>query len=143
MKCIIVEDQPPAQHILQTYIQDMGSLELMGTFSDALQAIEFLKLENTDVIFLDINLPKLSGMDFLKTLNHSPMVILTTAYSEYAVESYEFNVVDYLLKPFSFQRFIKAVKKAVEEREKIAGTPMVRIHPLSKKSFISNPAMSI
>lgn len=111
MTCIIIEDQPPAQRILQKYIEDMGSLELKGVFSDALQAMEYLRKEEVGLIFLDINLPKLSGLDFLKSFPHPPNVILTTAYSEFALESYEWNVVDYLLKPFSFERFVKAVAK--------------------------------
>jgi DNA-binding LytR/AlgR family response regulator len=110
--CIIIEDQPPAQRILQKYIKDIGSLELKATFSNALEAISFLQSNNIDLIFLDIHLPKISGLDFLKTLKQSPQVILTTAFSDYALESYEFNVVDYLLKPFSFQRFVQAVTKS-------------------------------
>lgn len=111
MKCIIIEDQPPAQRILRKFIEDLGTLTLSGVFSNALQAMEFMKTEQVDLLFLDINLPKISGIDFLKTMPNPPHVILTTAFSEYALESYEFNVVDYLLKPFSFQRFVKAVSK--------------------------------
>lgn len=111
MKCIIIEDQPPAQRILKKYIEDIGTLNLKATFSNAIQAMDFLKTEEVELIFLDIHLPKISGIDFLKTLPNPPAVILTTAFSEYALESYEFNVVDYLLKPFSFQRFVKAVSK--------------------------------
>ena len=111
MTCIIIEDQPPAQRILKKYIDDLGTLELKGTFSNAIQAIQFLKTEKVDLMFLDIHLPKISGIDFLKTLPNPPQVILTTAFPDYALESYEFNVVDYLLKPFSFQRFLKAVSK--------------------------------
>ncbi|MEM9920637.1 MAG: LytTR family DNA-binding domain-containing protein [Bacteroidota bacterium] len=111
MKCIIIEDQPPAQRILKKYIEDIGTLELKATFPDAIQAMVFLKSEPVDLIFLDIHLPKISGMDFLKTMSQTPHIILTTAFSDYALESYEFNVVDYLLKPFSFQRFVKAVSK--------------------------------
>lgn len=111
MNCIIIEDQPPAQRILKKYINDIGTLELKGTFSDAIQAMIFLKSESIDLIFLDIHLPKISGIDFLKTLVNPPVIILTTAFPDYALESYEFNVVDYLLKPFSFQRFVKAIGK--------------------------------
>ena len=111
MTCIIIEDQPPAQRVLKKYIDDLGSLELIGTFSDAIQAMEFLKSNQVDLMFLDIHLPKISGIDFLKTLSHPPAVILTTAFPDYALESYDLDVVDYLLKPFSFQRFVKAVAK--------------------------------
>ncbi|MEZ4883143.1 MAG: response regulator transcription factor [Chitinophagales bacterium] len=111
MNCIIIEDQPPAQRILKKYVGDLGYLELKGTFSDAIEAMDFLKENAIDLIFLDIHLPKLSGIDFLKILPQAPHIILTTAFSDYALESYELNVVDYLLKPFSFQRFVKAVSK--------------------------------
>ncbi|GAB5399216.1 MAG: LytTR family DNA-binding domain-containing protein [Aureisphaera sp.] len=111
MNCIIIEDQLPAQRILKKYIADTNSLILVGAFTDALEAIHVLKTEKVDLIFLDIHLPKISGMDFLKTLPNPPEVILTTAFQEYALESYDYNVVDYLLKPFSFQRFIKAISK--------------------------------
>ena len=111
MNCIIIEDQPPAQRILKKFIEDIGSLQLKGVFSDAIQAMEFLKTNSVDLMFLDIHLPKISGIDFLRTMPNPPYVILTTAFSDYALESYELNVVDYLLKPFSFQRFVKAVSK--------------------------------
>lgn len=115
MNCIIIEDQPPAQRILKKYITDIGTLELQATFSNAIEAMEFLKHQAVDLIFLDIHLPKISGIDFLKTMPNPPHVILTTAFPDYALESYEFNVVDYLLKPFSFQRFVKAVTKVPEK----------------------------
>lgn len=111
LSAIIIEDQPPAQRILKKYIEDIGTLQLKATFTDALQAMEFLNMEAVDVLFLDIHLPKISGIDFLKAMPNPPHVILTTAFPDYALESYEFNVVDYLLKPFSFQRFVKAVSK--------------------------------
>jgi len=116
MKCIIIEDQPPAQRILKKYIEDYGSLELVGTFGDAIQALEFLKLNKVDLMFLDIHLPKLSGIDFLKTLQNTPSVILTTAFPDFALESYDLDVVDYLLKPFSFIRFVKAVGKVPNQK---------------------------
>lgn len=111
MNCIIIEDQMPAQRILKKYIGDIGTLTLIGAFNDAFSAMETLKTEKVELIFLDIHLPRLSGIEFLKTLHSPPPVILTTAFPDYALESYELNVVDYLLKPFSFQRFVKAVSK--------------------------------
>jgi DNA-binding LytR/AlgR family response regulator len=111
MNCMIIEDQPPAQRILAKYIADMGTLTLRATFPDALSALEYLKTHTVDLIFLDMHLPQMSGFDFLKTLPNPPAVILTTAFPDYALESYEFSVADYLLKPFSFQRFEKAVSK--------------------------------
>ncbi|TCK68881.1 LytTR family two component transcriptional regulator [Winogradskyella wandonensis] len=117
MNCIIIEDQLPAQRILKKYIEDAKSLSLVGTFSDAIEALETIKTQQVDVIFLDIHLPKLSGIDFLKSLSNPPKVILTTAFPDYALESYELNVVDYLLKPFSFPRFIQAITKASQMLE--------------------------
>ncbi len=109
--CIIIEDQVPAQKILQRYIADMGTIDLKGTFNNALTALEFLKTTPIDVIFLDIHLPKISGINFLQILSPHPQIIFTTAFSEYAIQSYELDVVDYLLKPFSFERFVKAISK--------------------------------
>lgn len=118
--CIIIEDQPPAQRILQKYIRDIGNLSLRGTFSDALLALEFLKDSPVEVIFLDIHLPKISGIDFLKIIPAKPKIILTTAFPDYALQSYELDVVDYLLKPFSFERFVKAVSKTIYQKENIS-----------------------
>ncbi|WP_276391537.1 LytR/AlgR family response regulator transcription factor [Eudoraea chungangensis] len=111
MKCVIIEDQPPAQRILQKYISEIGYLKLEGVFSNAIEALAFLKTHPVDLIFLDIHLPKISGIEFLKVLDPRPSVILTTAFSEYALESYDYGVKDYLLKPFSFERFVKALAK--------------------------------
>ncbi|MEZ5008335.1 MAG: LytTR family DNA-binding domain-containing protein [Chitinophagales bacterium] len=113
MNCIVIEDQPPAQRILKKYIAEVDTLSLQGVFTDAISAMNTLKEGHIDLIFLDIHLPKLSGIEFLKSLPTSAHVILTTAFSDYALESYELNVVDYLLKPFSFQRFVTAVSKVL------------------------------
>lgn len=112
MKCIIIDDEPLAREILIEYVSDVPSLELIGTFSSALQAMDAVRHQEIDLIFLDVNMPRLSGIDFIKTLDHLPAVILTTAYPDYALQGYELDVVDYLLKPFSFERFLKAVHKA-------------------------------
>ena len=114
-KCIIIEDEPLAQNILKKYIADHPSLELIAICPDALQAQTILTKQNIQLLFLDINLPKLSGVNFIKTLIHPPLVIFTTAYPEFAVEGFELNAVDYLLKPFSFERFLKAVNKVIEK----------------------------
>ena len=111
LNCIIIEDQPPAQRVLKKYIADCGTLNLARTFHEATEALMYLKSNPVDLIFLDIHLPKISGLDFLKALSNPPSVILTTAFPDYALESYDLNVVDYLLKPFSFQRFLQAVSK--------------------------------
>lgn len=122
MDCIIIEDQAPARRILEKYISDIGTLQLKAAFTDALSALDFLRNEKIDLIFLDIHLPKMSGIDFLKSLSHPPRIILTTAFQDYALEGYELDVVDYLLKPFSFQRFVKAVTKAMGGNQPTAGS---------------------
>ena len=114
-KCIIIEDEPLAQNILKKYISDHPSIELVAICDDALKAQTILTQQNIQLLFLDINLPKLSGINFIKTLIHPPLVIFTTTYPEFAVEGFELNAVDYLLKPFSFERFLKAVNKVIEK----------------------------
>jgi two-component system LytT family response regulator len=111
LKCIIVEDEPLAAKVLAEYIAQVPFLCLTATFKDALRASEFLRDTEVGLIFLDIHLPKLKGMAFLRTLSKPPAVIVTTAYHQYAVEGFELNVADYLLKPFSFARFLQAVNK--------------------------------
>ena len=111
IKCIIVEDEPLAVKVLSDYILQVPFLELQGSFKDAILATDYLRDYYTDLIFLDIHLPKLKGMAFLKTLINPPAVIITTAYHQYAVEGFNLNVTDYLLKPFEFERFLIAVTK--------------------------------
>jgi two-component system, LytTR family, response regulator len=111
IKCIIIEDEPLAVKVLTDYILQLPFLELQGKFKDAILATDYLRNNHTDLIFLDIHLPKLKGMDFLKTLTRSPAIIITTAYHQYAVEGFSLNVTDYLLKPFDFERFLIAVTK--------------------------------
>ncbi|HEY0731242.1 MAG TPA: response regulator transcription factor, partial [Chitinophagaceae bacterium] len=111
IRCIIIEDEPLAAKVLSDYILQVPFLDLQGTFKDAILATDYLRDFDTDLIFLDIHLPKLKGMAFLKTLTHPPAVIITTAYHQYAVEGFNMNVTDYLLKPFEFDRFLIAVNK--------------------------------
>lgn len=112
LKVLVVDDEPLAQDILRKYTEDLKNVEVKGFCSDAVEALNFLNSESIDLVFLDINMPKISGIDFLKSLRTAPMVILTTAYSEYALEGYELNVLDYLVKPFSLARFLKSINKA-------------------------------
>ena len=114
IKCIIVEDERLAQNVIQSHLKRIPQFELVGICNNALEAKEILNNQLVDLIFLDIQLPGMDGLNFLKTLQEPPAVILTTAYAEYALESYEFNVIDYLLKPISFERFSKAVNKIIE-----------------------------
>jgi len=111
VKCIIIEDEPLAVKVLTDYILQVPFLELQGTFKDAILATDYLRDNNVDLIFLDIHLPKLKGMAFLKTLTNPTAVIITTAYHQYAVEGFNLSVTDYLLKPFEFERFLIAVTK--------------------------------
>ncbi len=113
MNCVIIEDEIPAQKILKNFISKIPSLQLLETFKAAIEANSFFKNNTVDVIFLDINLPDISGIDFIKTIKNPPAIIMTTAYPDYAVDSFELDtIVDYLVKPFSFDRFLKAVNKA-------------------------------
>ena len=109
--CLIVDDEPIAQQILESYIKQIDALILVGKCSNAFEALNVLHREKIDVLFLDIKMPSLSGLDMLKTLQNPPKVILTTAFSEFGVESYEYGITDYLLKPIPFERFLKAVNK--------------------------------
>jgi DNA-binding LytR/AlgR family response regulator len=128
IKCIIVEDEALAQQVIQKHLEKINSFELVGICSNVPEAKEMLSKQDVDLIFLDIQLPGMTGLNFLRTLSNPPLVILTTAYAEYAVESYELNVIDYLLKPISFERFSKAVNKIIDGK--------VSLHP--KQSTLSD-----
>ncbi len=119
MKCLIVDDEPIAREILKTYCSYFPYLELAGSCSNALEARRILETEAVDVLFLDINMPVLDGISFLKTLRSRPSVILTTAYKEYAVDAFDLEVTDYLVKPFSLERFIQALDRVKEARPQI------------------------
>ncbi len=111
IKCLLIDDEPPAVELLKKYASMIEQLEVVGTSHNALKAFDMLKDKEVDLIFLDIQMPILSGIDFVKTLKDPPAVIFTTAHREYALEGYELDVVDYLLKPIAFDRFLKAVDK--------------------------------
>ncbi len=114
LKCLIVDDEAIAIEGIVDYARKLDFLEVVETCSSALEAIEVLKSREIDVMFLDINMPHLSGLEFLETLDQSPLTILSTAYSEYALDGFRLNVVDYLLKPYTFQQFFRAVQKALD-----------------------------
>jgi two-component system LytT family response regulator len=125
IRCIIIEDEPLATKVLVDYISQVPFLELQGAFKDAILATDWLRHNHTDLMFLDIHLPKLKGMAFLKTLTQPPAVIITTAYHQYAVEGFDLNVTDYLLKPIEFERFlvgVNKVKTAQGEKQKSGET---------------------
>ena len=115
MKCIIVDDEPLAIEIMESYVSKVDQLKLAGTFRNAVSAFTFLQQNQVDLIFLDIQMPKLSGIDFLKTLKNPPKVIFTTAFRDYALDGFELEVADYLLKPIPFDRFLKAVAKVLHQ----------------------------
>lgn len=113
--CLAIDDEPPAVEVLKKYISSIQSLELAGTCCDAIEATNFLQTRQVDLIFLDIKMPELLGTDFIRTLKDPPKVIFTTAYRKYAVEGFELEAADYLLKPISFERFLKAVNKVINK----------------------------
>jgi DNA-binding LytR/AlgR family response regulator len=135
MTCIIIEDEIPAQKILQNFISKVPYLELTGTFKAAIEANTFLQHHTVDVVFLDVNLPDISGIDFIKTVSNPPAVIMTTAYPDYAVSSFELDtIVDYLVKPFSLDRFLKAINKLKTKNE----TEVTSAQEETKKSIFIN-----
>lgn len=120
IKCLIVDDETLAQKVVEKYATDIPALEVVGKAKNAMQALDILHSTEVDLMFLDINMPKLSGLSFLKTLKNPPLVIITTAYREYAYEGFELDVVDYLKKPFSFERFLMAINKVQEKMKPLA-----------------------
>lgn len=115
---LIVDDEPIAHRIIEKYCNNLPHLEKKGNCYNAFEAMQFLNENEVNLLFLDINMPKLSGFDFLKTISNPPKIIVTTAYKEFALEGYELNISDYLLKPFSFERLVKAVNKVVQTQQK-------------------------
>lgn len=122
LRCLLVDDEPPALDILRTYIDATPMLEIAGECHHAMAAFEFIQNNSVDLIFLDINMPKLTGIDFLRALPSPPKVIFTTAHRDYAVDGFELGAVDYLLKPYSLDRFLRAVHRAINPEQKHAGS---------------------
>jgi len=119
LHCIIVDDEPLSHEILETYIAKVPGLDLGASFYNAIDALAYLNENSTDLIFLDINMPELSGIGLLKSLQNPPAVIFTSAYPEYAVDGFDLEIVDFLLKPFSFERFLKALNKAIQTAKNV------------------------
>jgi len=115
MKCLLIDDEPKALEILRKYVERVPFLELAEAFRDPVQALAYLAANPVELIFLDVNMPDMSGIQFLNALHTRPLVIFTTAYSDYAVRSYDYDAVDYLLKPIEFERFVRAATKALEQ----------------------------
>jgi DNA-binding LytR/AlgR family response regulator len=116
--CIIVDDEPLSRDVLHKYIADTPQLELKATLDNAISAVDYLNQNQVDLVFLDINMPKLSGINLVKSLINPPLIVFTTAYPQFAVDGFELDAVDYLLKPFSFERFLKAVNKVSDKLSK-------------------------
>ncbi len=131
LKCLIIEDEPIAAEVIKDYVEQVGFLELRGICTDAIYALEKMRQEPIDVIFLDIHLPRIKGLDFLKSLQQKPQTILTTAYHEYALNAFDEDVVDYLMKPIEFSRFLKAVNRLARP----AATPLPKIGAGETRDF--------
>lgn len=134
IRCAVVDDEFLARKYLKDYIAKVPTLTLVGDFNSPLKASPLLQQRTIDLLFLDIQMPDINGLEFLRTLDYKPLIILTTAYSEYALEGYELDVVDYLLKPFSFQRFLQAVHKA--EKQLISNSPNENSQPMEQEASL-------
>jgi DNA-binding LytR/AlgR family response regulator len=133
LQCLLVDDEPPALEVLESYIREVAHLELIASCDNALQAFGILQQQPVDLMFLDIKMPKMLGTDFLRSLRHPPQVIFTTAFREYAYEGFELDAVDYLLKPVSLERFLKAVAKAGKPDALI---PAESVQPVNPDAFL-------
>jgi DNA-binding LytR/AlgR family response regulator len=150
IRCLLIDDEPPALKVLQSHIAQISGLEVVGLCSNAVEAIDLLHRVSVDVMFLDIKMPKIIGTEFLRSLSHSPMVIFVTAYRDYAVEGYELDAVDYLVKPVSFERFFKAVTKLqrlmghetinskVEYKPNLDAFVYLKVDKSMRKIFVNN-----
>jgi DNA-binding LytR/AlgR family response regulator len=133
LKCIIVDDEPLAIEVMESYVSKVEQLELVNTFRNAVSAFSFLQQQKVDLLFLDIQMPKLTGIDFIKTLKNPPKVVFTTAYRDYALDGFELEVVDYLLKPIPFDRFLKAVGKVLVQPASISAPAKNSVKDESKQ----------
>lgn len=131
LQCLLIDDEPPALKVLAGYISDIPGLEIGGQCKNAIEALEVLQRKSIDVIFLDIKMPRIIGTEFLKNLTHPPKVIFVTAYREYAIDGFELDAVDYLVKPVSFERFFKAITKL----NRLMGKETSDINPAEKKIY--------
>src|SRR6187551_3384073 len=129
LRCLLIDDEPPALKILASYISNINGLEIVAQCKNAIEALDILHQKTVDVIFLDIKMPKILGTEFLKNLSHPPKVIFVTAYREYAVDGYELDAVDYLVKPVSFERFFKAITKLNRLMGREITTPATNDNP--------------
>lgn len=136
LRCVVVDDEPLAVELLTNYVERLPDLDLVGTSANAVEAFGLLQRRAVDLLFLDIQMPRLTGIDFLKTLSRPPMVIMTTAHREFALEGYELDVVDFLLKPISFERFLKSVGKALQRRQPDPAEPAASLPQPASQSHL-------
>jgi two-component system, LytTR family, response regulator len=138
LNCVIIEDEPLARNLLTDYVSKVPSLNLVEAFSNPLAALETLRSASIDILFLDVQMPEITGISLLKILKKRPLVVLTTAYSQYALEGYELDVADYLLKPITFERFLKSVDKVTQRLESTTPThyPVVNDQAAASPTFI-------
>ena len=135
LQCLLVDDEPPALEVLESYIEMVPGLEIVNRCQNAIEAFQVLQEKKVDLMFLDIKMPKINGADFLKSLRNSPKVIFTSAYREYALEGFELDVVDYLLKPISFERFLKAISKVLNPSHEKISHEAEKLQP-NKEAFL-------
>jgi two-component system LytT family response regulator len=136
IKCLLVDDEPLAIKLIQKHIEQLDSFEVAATCSNAVKALEVLRTTPVDLLFLDIKMPQITGIEFLKTLRNPPAVIITTAYREYALEGYDLDIVDYLLKPITFERFFKAIERYLRRSSKHETSNAITVAPQEQTSFI-------
>ncbi|MFT5249617.1 MAG: DNA-binding LytR/AlgR family response regulator [bacterium] len=127
ISCLIIDDEPLAINVIKNYLKEVENIKVIATYNSAIEALNFLKENEVDLIFLDINMPLLNGLDFIKNLERKPLIIITTAYDEYAVKTYELDVIDYLMKPISFPRFLKAINRVLKKLESLNPTSNLKI----------------
>lgn len=133
IRCIIIDDEPLAAEVIETHLKEFSNMELKATFTNPLEALSIIESGSIDVVFIDINMPKMNGLDFIRSIEQKPYFIITTAYREYAVESFDLDVLDYLVKPIPFARFLKSINKL---SQKFMTDSADEVQPASEKSFI-------
>ncbi len=136
LNCVIIEDEPLARNLMTEYVKKVPSLNLLNSFSNPLEALEALRTLPVDVLFLDVQMPEITGISLLKVLKKRPLVVLTTAYSEYALEGYELDVADYLLKPITFERFLKSVDKIMQRLEADPKPAIMTAEAVTSPTFV-------
>lgn len=134
--CVAIDDEPLALEVIKRFSEKTPGLDLKGLFSNPLDALNFIEQEKVDLVFLDIHMPELTGMQLISSVTYKPMIIFTTAYAEYALESYEFDAVDYLLKPIPFERFVKAVNKAQQAQENSTSSNALPVSNTPNQDYI-------